>query len=185
MGVTMTKAVDDTTTTRISLREAVERVGSLDALLPLLREGRVFALHSGTPYWPDDRTINTNVKVGPLIPPEWWNDAKVDLDTNSAIFTVPMGNWEFEVLLIEIGLALSAVEVAAATAQPPRPAPQKAAPPPALGKTERWVYDEMKLSPPPEDDDEYTERLWRRRPDRSVKLKTFQNYVAKWRGRLD
>jgi hypothetical protein len=65
--------------------EALKRAGSLEALLPHLREGRILARHKGLFTWPEARP-----KSGPgNIRPEWWANARVDPATGRVILTTP------------------------------------------------------------------------------------------------
>jgi hypothetical protein len=123
----MAKADGDTTTWRMWLRQAVRWAGSLDVLLPPLRDGRVAAFHGGLRWL--DGTIMADMNVGPAIPSDWWIDAKVYPDANRARFTVPItehpgGRDTREVVAVEIEVEGAAVEALWPT--PPSDAPAMA-----------------------------------------------------------
>jgi hypothetical protein len=65
------------------------------------------------------------------------------------------------------------------------PAPEPGSDSPPRGGTERWVFNEMERDPPRKGDREYARRLWGRRADKSIELKTVRNYVGKHRKRLE
>jgi hypothetical protein len=68
------------------LREAVERAGSLEALLPHLCAGRILSRHGGL------YSLDGDARSGPgNISPNWWTDARVDGVTGRAIFTFCLG----------------------------------------------------------------------------------------------
>ena len=69
---------------RMPLEEAVRRAGSLEALLPHLREGRAPARHNGLYRWPTGEAV-----FGPGdIDPHLWAKALVEPDIGQAVFTM-------------------------------------------------------------------------------------------------
>jgi hypothetical protein len=86
------------------LRKAVARVGSLEALLPLLRDGRVLALHAGLFTWPAGGPVKT---ADFNIAPSWWKGAtNIDPEAGRAVFEM---DW-FKALAIGIEIERAPLE---------------------------------------------------------------------------
>jgi hypothetical protein len=65
--------------------EAVKRAGSFEALLPHLRAKRILARYQELRSWPE-----LEVESGPgEIPPDWWDEARVDPATGRVILKKP------------------------------------------------------------------------------------------------
>jgi hypothetical protein len=64
----------------------------------------------------------------------------------------------------------------------PEPALKPPTPRKDRGTAERWVFEQMAATPPKVSDRAYTRALWERRPAsmRGIRLKTFQNIVARY-----
>lgn len=79
----MAKADGASTTLWMPLAEAVKRAGSLEALLPHLRAGRIVARYQKLYSWPGGD--ETESEPG-NIPRGWWDDAGVDPNTGQIVF---------------------------------------------------------------------------------------------------
>jgi len=62
--------------------EAVERAGSFEASRPHLRGARILAQHEGLYSFPDGEAAGEPGKI----PPDWWEEARVDPSTGRVIF---------------------------------------------------------------------------------------------------
>jgi hypothetical protein len=139
----MAKAGGDSTT-RPSLRDVVGRAGSLEAVLPPCRDGRVAAFHGGLRWL--DGTIMTDMNVGSAIPSDWWVDAKAYPNANRARFTVPItehpsGRETREVVAIEITLEPAAAEALWPTPSSDAPVMAAMSPPDQRKRGRKPEYD--------------------------------------------
>jgi hypothetical protein len=69
----------------------------------------------------------------------------------------------------------------AAQATEPSAAPVPPAAPETLEGTERWVFEQMRDDPPRKGDHGYVQKVFNRRPDKSIMKKTIANNVGKYR----
>ena len=101
----------------MSLREAVERAGSLDALLPLLVQGLILARATSFQEWPSGAPMKLpSLDIGSI----WWGTVRsIDPDAGRVCFAMDF----FEVMAIGVALERAAVEAtwpAKASAKPGR-----------------------------------------------------------------
>ncbi len=122
----------------MSLREAVERAGSLDALLPLLVQGLILARATHFLEWPSGAPIKLpSLDIGPI----WWGTVRtIDPDTGRVCFATDF----FEVMAIGVALERAAVEAtwpAAVAVRHPGGKPPDHAWEDAARHVDSWVKD--------------------------------------------
>jgi hypothetical protein len=126
---------------------------------------------------------------GNLVPPHFIVTslqmvARTEADGRPQVDVVPAGpgvGWDpkvynFELDDDEVRVLLPQLESS--------PRPSSAALAETLEGTERWVFEQMCANPQREGDRDYVRRLFKRRPDKAIDLKTIQNYASSARKTL-